>query len=348
MKSKINNNNSSNKRNENMNSNPKNIEFVEDLAKNCYINYFDNIFCVFNSINNILYLIYLIKNQDETNSIISYNINEYKIINIIKNAHSGYITNLRHYLDMINKRDLILSISSKNNNIKIWNINNFECILDLKNINKKGLLFSSCFFNDNNKLYLITSNYSFNDSEPIKLYNLEGKKIKEINSSNDSTVFIDSYYDNKISKYFIVTGNKGDVKSYDYEENKLYFKYSHDDISNHNSIIIVNNENLIKLIESSSHGRIRIWNFHKGQLIRTIMVYRIGSIYGLYLWNNEYFFAACSDKKIRLININRARIFNDFTGHSSDVLTIKKLNHPKYGECLVSYSGEIKLWLVKK
>ena len=46
MKAKINNNNSSNKRNENINSNPKNIEFVEDLAKNCYINYFDNIFCV--------------------------------------------------------------------------------------------------------------------------------------------------------------------------------------------------------------------------------------------------------------------------------------------------------------
>ena len=335
-----------NKNKNRLNTEEINITFKEDIVHDCYINYFDNMFCVFNSVNNILYLIYLSKTEKDTNSLISYNMNDNKIINIIKNPHNTCITNLRHYLDSKNKRDLLLSISSKSNNIKIWNINNFECILDLKNVNQNGLLFSACFFIENNQIFLMTSNYNFHNPEPIKLFDLEGNKIKEINDSNDSTIFIDNYYDIKMSKVFIVTGNKGNVKSYDYSENKLYHTYNNDDTSNHNCIIIANNENIIKLIESSSHGRIRIWDFHKGQIIRTIRVYRIGSIYGLYLYNNEYFFAACSDKKIRLINISRCRIFKDFIGHSSDVFSIKKLNHPTYGECLISYSNEIKLWLI--
>ena len=35
--------------------------------------------------------------------------------------------------------------------------------------------------------------------ESIKVFDFNGKKIKEMNDSKDNTVFIDSYYDNKIS-----------------------------------------------------------------------------------------------------------------------------------------------------
>ena len=44
-----------------LNSNPKNIKFLTNIVKDCYYNYFDNIFCIFNSINDILCLIYLIQ-----------------------------------------------------------------------------------------------------------------------------------------------------------------------------------------------------------------------------------------------------------------------------------------------
>ena len=328
------------------NSNPNNISFITDIVKDCYYNYFDNMFCVFNSINNILYLIFLIKN-DQINSIVSYNMLENKKINEIKNAHSDLITNLRHYQDKNNKRDLMISISSKNNNIKLWNINNFECILDLQNINKKGLLFSACFFKENNQLYLLTSNYCFEECEKIKLYDLNGNKIKEINDSNQKTVFIDTYYDEKLQKKYIVTGNKGNCIAYDYDENKIYHKYEKD-FRNHNSVIVTDSEGIIKLIESSANGRITIWNFHTGKIIRAILVYKYGEVFGLCLWNKEFLFAGCSNKKIKLINFNRARFLNDLCGHNFDVLTIKKIAHPVYGECLITNSDEIKLWAIKK
>ena len=33
--------------------------------------------------------------------------------------------------------------------------------------------------------------------EPLKIYNFNNEKIKELNESNDCTLFIDTYYDKK-------------------------------------------------------------------------------------------------------------------------------------------------------
>jgi len=40
------------------------------------------------------------------------------MIKEIKNYHNEYINNFRHYLDKINKRDLIISISPDDSNIR--------------------------------------------------------------------------------------------------------------------------------------------------------------------------------------------------------------------------------------
>ena len=64
------------------------------------------------------------------------------MIKQIKNAHNEYITNIRHFLDSINKRDLILSISSDNNYLKVWNVCNLEKIYDIKAYKKGYFIFS--------------------------------------------------------------------------------------------------------------------------------------------------------------------------------------------------------------
>ena len=106
--------------------NPKNIELLKDLVKDSKIKFdLDNTFCAFKSIYDILYLIYV----DKNNSIICYNIlDNIKVIEI-KKSHINFITNFRHYLDTTNQRDLVMSISAEDSNIKVWNINNFKCIV---------------------------------------------------------------------------------------------------------------------------------------------------------------------------------------------------------------------------
>ena len=330
----------------NSNSNPTNIQFSKDLIKDSYNDdlSFNNTFCAFKSINDILYLIYSNKNK----SIISYDLINNRKINEIKKAHIEIITNFRYYLDKIKKQDLILSISD--HNIKLWNINNYNCLLDIKNIYQNGWIYSACFLHDNNENYILSSNCNFGHCESIKVFNFSGNMIKEINDSNDHIYFIDTFYDKKLSTNYIITGNNCYVKSYDYNKNILYHKYDDKNNENaHHSIVVSNEEEIIKLIESSNDGNIRIWNFHSGELLNKIVVsdYILNCIC---LWNNEYIFVGCNDKTIKLIELRKGIILKDLVDHNKSVSTIKKIIHPIYGECILSqsYDNLIKLWIDKK
>ena len=331
--------------------NPKNIKFLKEITKDSYSDYIlDNTFCAFNSINDdMLYLIY----SNKKRSIITYNLIDNKKINEIKNAHEMLITNFRHYLDKINLIDLILSISANDNNIKLWNFENFNCLVNIKNINENGILLSACFLNDNNHILILTSQYRKylgNISEFIKVFDLNGNKIKEINNSDDRTCFIDNYYDVKLFKNFIITGNYDYVKSYDYNKNKILHKYWDKDKQNHYSATIINNNIQIELIESSEDGNIRIWDFYSGNLLKKL---KFGNYFlcGICLWNKEYLFVGCEDKTIELIDINKGIIINNLIRHHNNVVTIKKVFHHKYGDCLISQgyaNDQIKFWIYNK
>ena len=285
---------------------------------------------------------------------ISYDLNNQRKINEIKNIHDEFITNFRHYLDEINKRDLVMSISRNDNNIKIWNINNFECLLNLKNVNQNGYIYSACFLKDNLQNYILTSNRNMNgESSEIKLFDFKGKKIDEIKDSKDQTFFIDTFYDNILNKNFIITGNFGYIKSFDYTKNELYHKYDDNKCDNndrfHCSIIIKNNERKVKLIESSGDGFIRIWNFHSGLLLNKIQVGP--RLYSICLWNNNYLFVGCQDNTIKLIELNNKLIVKSLYGHDNWVLTLKKVCDNKGKELLISQNwgiSPIKIWLIEE
>ena len=173
-----------------INTSNVNLYYFKNITKNSYAYYdIDNTFSVIKSIDNILLLIY----SNKKKSIISLNLINYQIITEIKNAHNNFITNFRHYLDNINKRDLILSISLLDNNIKLWNVKNWNCLLDIKNIKNCGKLYSACFLNDKNKIYILTSNsyiyWKRDGNEFIKVYDFKGNKLKEIKDSNEPTFF---------------------------------------------------------------------------------------------------------------------------------------------------------------
>ena len=334
--------------------NAENLLFLKDLVIDSYSNNWTiDKFIVFKSFNNILYLIYSNNNK----SIISYNIIDNKKINEIKNAHIEYISCFRYYFDNTNKRDLVISLSSNlhYSNIKLWDINNLELILNIEKLTNYGFLKSACFLNDNKGgSYIVTCftmHYKKNP-EPIKVYDFKGNKTKEINDSEDSAYYIDNYYDDNLNKNFILTGNIGYIKSYDYNENKIYHKYYENSENNfgHLSIIINKKKEITELIESCPDGNIRIWNFHSGVFIRIINISKEG-IRDICMWDNEYLLVGCDDKTIKLINLNNGEIIKEMEGHNNKVLSLKIINHPIYGKCLLSQGADfepIKLWIIKK
>ena len=121
-------------------------DFIDAHDLYAYCNYL-----VFKSFNNIFYLVY----ATESNSIIYYNLEDKRKIKEIKNCHKKRIYLLKYISDDVNKRILILSLSS-NNDLKVWNSNNIECILSLDNINLAGkyFTFSACFIKENNNIYI--------------------------------------------------------------------------------------------------------------------------------------------------------------------------------------------------
>ena len=324
---------------------PLNIQYSNDITKDSFSYfYLDNTFTVFHSVDKILYLIYATKNR----SIISYDLIENKKINEIKNAHNELIVNFRYYLDKKKKTDLMISISY-DNNIKLWDINRWDCLCNFNDVNQKGYLLSACFLKDNDNYYIVTSNYS-DDSELIKFFDLKGEKVKKINNSGDDVSFIDSYFDEKLKKNYVITGNIGYVKSYNYDESNLYHVYGDNDMEDHCSVIINNSSPIIKMIESSGDGSIRIWNFHSGELLKQITVAK-KRLFGMCLWNEEYLFVGCEDKTIKLIELNSGEIINNLIGKNKVVLTIKEIFHPNFGRCLLSQGNkdnQIKLWISRK
>ena len=82
-----------------------------------------------------------------------------------------------------------MSISSDDNNIKLYNNDNGELILNLNKVYNKGYLFSACFLKENNENFIATSNLEWNNYfEPIKIYDFNGNKIKDINDSKDKAI----------------------------------------------------------------------------------------------------------------------------------------------------------------
>ena len=318
--------------------------FYKDLTNKSFADDFssssDNTFTVFKSINEIFYLVF----ASIEKSIISYDIKNCQKICEIKNAHNNYIIDFRHFYDKKNKRDLLISVSSFDNNIKIWNINRWNCILEIKNANKTGALYSASFLCENNEIYIISSNSNLlKRKDPIKIFNLKGEIIKDIKIIN-SINFIDCYYE--LNNIYIIIGTHSNVLSYDYTNNKMYNKYGQIKGSYYGIVVQYD-----KLIASNFGGIIEIYNFHTGEILSEIKLNNISGFLGICLWDENNLLVGCSDNTIKLINLKERKLRKCLYGHNYFVATIKKIYIPTIGDCLISQgmtSDSIKLWTVKK
>ena len=356
----------------NFNLNPLfNIQLSKNISTNAFSHDDNKLTClIFQSINNIFYLVFL---NDKNGSIIFYDIDDNRKICEIKSDEK--IVNIIYYLDTLNKRDLIAEVSS--NNLKLWDANILEPILSLLiyHIN----LDSICFSKYNNENQIITigrdreSTYYGDKFQLIKVFNLKGDKIKEIELSSidkirkEELYLIETYYDTKLEKYFLILYQNKSILSYDYQNNKPFLKYKSRNISNYEysddkpELLINNNKDKITKIIRLGKSYIFIWNFHSGKLENKININN-GEINNFCLWNDKYLFISLLDINMNLMDIkSKNGLFSKvFYTNKDFIIAIKKINHKKYGECLISIGYDfneeeneekkinIKLWSNKK
>ena len=87
---------------------------------NCYKKFYINNICIFKSIKEIIYLVYI----DNNHSIICINLNNNKKVTEIRKFATNNIIITKHCIDKNNKRDLILTSVINTIELKIWTINN--------------------------------------------------------------------------------------------------------------------------------------------------------------------------------------------------------------------------------
>jgi len=294
-----------------------------------------NTFIIFNSVYDILTLVYI--NNNNNNNIITFNLVDFKKINEIKNNNpERKIIHLRHYQCKKSNKDLILTIINYNL-IEIFDITNLERLLTLKNIYENGKIYSSCFIEEKNNIYVLTSNESVFNAEGIKVFDFKGNMIKSIKNSFFSTYFIDFYFDEKSSTNFIITGNSKFIRSYNYDKNIFYRKYYEYNILEHYNAVIFEKNDIVKMMEIDTDGIVRIWNFHSGNLIKKIETEK--QLSGIYLWDKEFLFIGMNDKNVEIFEINEEKLIYCFLSNFC-ILKMEKIEHPNLGKCLLAQSKD--------
>jgi WD40 repeat protein len=180
----------------------------------------------------------------------------------------------------------------------------------------------------------------------MKVWDFNGKYIKELGTNTESTYFVDCWYNKKNESHYIINANSVDVKSYVFKTGLLYKTYKTSPSNWHMSAVVNQLPEVTHLIESDGSGTVRIWDFHTAILLKTVSLVSGYNLRGICLWNDRYLFGAGSDCHIKLFDLKANTFLKDFSSHTKTACSIQKINHPQYGECFITHAldGKLKLW----
>ena len=312
---------------QNFNTIPKNLIKQTLPISNIKVNpFYDNQFCTFKSLRNEDIIVY--HNGPE---IIIFNINTLQKITHLKNFNKE-IRCIRHYIDYKRKKDIIITCGL-DNQIVLFDLYSVENILIINNVcDKNYYVLSVCMIFDIQNYFIINSSLFDNY---LKIWDSKGNLIGKLNDTNN-VCFLDTYFDRKLAKYFIIIGTRNGSKSFDFEKKSLYLQYS---FTESYSIITteLNGESI--LIESNYKSNyIFIYDFHKGDIVKEYYTYNNFNL-GLCLWNSKFIFQCSSRKNDSLfgINLENDEIIN-FNGFNS-YISCQKNDINGIGYCLIAISN---------
>ena len=319
---------------------PNELVFKQDICSNSHkTNSIDRVFCAFKSFNGEPLVVW----GSTSLNIEFYDCNKDKIVKTIFQAHKQTIFSCRHYPDVRLRKDYIIT-SSNDRSVKVWDITKDNYDLYISNVHNGYYIYSVsllCHIHKETN-YIITSC----PNEKMKVWDFSGAYLRNFGQSNESTYFIDIFYNKIQKKYFVINANSNDVKSYHFETGDLFQKYKGTPQTWHMSAVVNDVNDIFVLIESDGNGTIRIWNFDTAELLKSINSTNSINLRGICLWNDRYLFAAGNDSQVKLFDLEEGKFVKTFTGHTSTVCTLEKIMHPKYGGCLISHAldGKLKIW----
>ena len=273
-------------------------------------------------------------------------------------GHNSCITTVRYFLNNKNNEEYLLS-TDNNNYVIIWDINNnYNIKYNFNTFYGKSKL--SClliFLKNSYDNYIVTSaeNKSDNNDElATKVYSFNnGKLIKYIkDTKNQKIYYLLSWFNKENKNNYIIQFAENKIIISNLLENEKDNELVNKEEAPHYNGFIKCTENIDYLYSSSKNGYIHIWNLYNSELLDIINVNpNQQPLSNIIYWNHNYTIAAdynnCSFKIVSKDQTNyNINITEIKPIHRGRLAYIKKINHPIYGESLLSAATDntIKLW----
>ena len=275
-------------------------------------------------------------------------------------GHKNSIRTIRYFMNNKNQNEYLIS-GDEDKKVIIWEItNNYNINFNIKQIidtkYKKYIYSCLLIFPDNiDDIYIITSSY--NESENLedsatKVYSLNNNNslIKYINKTNNIPVYYLLPWNNKNdNKLYIIQFSYEKIVINNLLEDELYSELTYEPETDHFSGFIFSKDNKDYLCSSSSNGFINVWDLYVKKVSNTFNIYGC-KLAHIIQWNAKYFIIAERENKmIKIIDTEKNVISEIKSEHKSELISVKKILHPIYGESLLTSSRDkkIKLWTIE-
>ena len=283
------------------------------------------------------FLIYLIRITDN------------QLIKSLK-GHNECICCLNYFKNNKKINEEYILSSDINGLLIVWDISN-----DFKikhKINTKEVIFSSIIlFNVNNKEnYIIASNIRIAENERTnytKIYSLStGKFVKNlINTNMKKAYYILPWYNKNNNILYEIECCYEKITIINIEKNEIYHEFvSEWETEAFTYGLIINKNNKDYLCSTSMHGEIKFWDLENKKLEVKIKTGGL-NLKMMIKWSEKYIIFTDNidgsiNKSFKILDLDNMKIISNIGGkHKKSITCIKKINHFKYGNILIT--GEI-------
>ena len=287
--------------------------------------------------------------------IFTLDIDNKKILSI--EGHKQRISTIRYFINNKNNNEYLIS-ADRNKIVIVWDItDNYNIKFQIDTKYSKHIY--SClllFPNNNEEDFIITScSGSSDDSNAAstKVYSLiNGSLNKFISNSKENKIwYLLSWYNKTNNKYYIIQLADKKIIINDLLEEEPDILLTNEPEHNHYSGFVYSQDDNDYLCSSSQNGYVNIWDLDKKNIYKIINFYNSKcNLLHIIQWNNKYIICADAwSQSFEIIDIRINKVISKLKGkHTDNVLCVKKVYHPIYGEVLFTAARDkiIKLWTI--
>ena len=303
----------------------------------------NDIFDVYNAPNDHdeLYLV----SPGENSSIFINRLKDKKLIKELEGI-KAQIHFLKHFYNKNDKTDYLIA-SYKGSTVRLWNLLNYKLIYSLKINYSVNTRIYSClsYFPENKDNYLITSSNEDKKEDFTKIYDFYTSNfIGNLEYTNRKDIFCLLLWNNNNNDYVIGTSNSL-IFINNIETKKIYKILESDKVlSNFNSACLFQKDGVDYLYVTTVRGCIIIWDLNKF-IIKEYIYYKSSYFCNILIWSENYLLVSeKNDGCILVIDIQRNRVISVLKNiHDFYAMCLKKINHPIYGESLLSCAIDNKI-----